>query len=278
MTTRIGRPASGQTTQPPLDTGLGMLLLAAFPMILLLFQGSMATALAAVLQLGLLLTAVGLIHRGQEIRRDYDLDETARAPRLPRKALGSVLLGVLVMILAGHHFSDLLFPLVLGAMATGLSLAAFGLDPRTDKRAEDPERERRLRMEGALERIERDLKAPVLEVEPLGDAELTRRVDALTTGVFVLVRTLGERPADIDRLQKPVSKFIEIMTRENRTLIERWKGRDRALARQRYLARVSALAEAFGERARSKGARTGRDVFEIEADLLWNRMHRDRAA
>ena len=182
------------------------------------------------------------------------------------------------MILAGHHFSDLLFPLVLGAMATGLSLAAFGLDPRTDKRAEDPERERRLRMEGALERIERDLKAPVLEVEPLGDAELTRRVDALTTGVFVLVRTLGERPADIDRLQKPVSKFIEIMTRENRTLIERWKGRDRALARQRYLARVSALAEAFGERARSKGARTGRDVFEIEADLLWNRMHRDRAA
>ena len=69
MTTRIGRPASGQTTQPPLDTGLGMLLLAAFPMILLLFQGSMATALAAVLQLGLLLTAVGLIHRGCRARR-----------------------------------------------------------------------------------------------------------------------------------------------------------------------------------------------------------------
>ena len=63
----------------PLDSELGVLFLAAFPLILMFFEGSAASAFAAVLQLALLLAALCLIHRGQKRQNEYDAAEAARA-------------------------------------------------------------------------------------------------------------------------------------------------------------------------------------------------------
>ena len=123
-----------------MEPGLGVLFLAAFPMVLWLFQGSAVALFSAMLQFGLLGLALRLVARGQEITRAYHAARVAHRPKLPRKVIGSVLIGLVVFILAGHQFHALTVPLLCGIAATGLSIAAFGVDPMKDKGLDDPER------------------------------------------------------------------------------------------------------------------------------------------
>ena len=111
------------------DSGLNVLFLASFPLILWFFQGSAVLLVTAVIQMALFSGALRLISRGQKLHRAYDAATVAHRPRLPRKILGSALIGLMVLILAGHHFVSLAGPMVLGLTATGLSIAAFGPDP-----------------------------------------------------------------------------------------------------------------------------------------------------
>ncbi|MGR3439869.1 hypothetical protein [Salipiger abyssi] len=267
----------------PLDSGLAVLFLAAFPMILLLFQGSATSAFAAVLQLSLFLMALRLIHRGQKLQNAYDSAEIARAPRIPRKILGAVLIGIMVTILAGHHFYSLLLPVGFGALASALSLAAFGIDPMTDKGdiaavSATPRKPASHASDAVLERIDATLDGMVQDVAALGDRDLTRQIEALKTGAMGLIAALCAENPDIKQLRKPVVKFVELLRQENARLIAAWEAGDRHRARRRYLARIAVLGQAFEERARKSVTSSGRDAFELEADLLWHRMRIDLVA
>ncbi|MCR8547996.1 hypothetical protein M4578_09165 [Salipiger sp. P9] len=282
----MAKTLHGQTQDDgmgPLDSGLSVLFLAAFPMILLLFQGSPTSAFAGVLQLALFLAALRLIHRGQQLQNAYDAAETARAPRFPRKATGAALIGLMVLLLAGHHFVSLLLPLGFGLIASALTVMAFGLDPMKDKGqpldiAAPQKTDGHAAPEAVLARIDSTLDDMVQEISDLGDAELCRQVEALKSSVMGLIRALCEQPCDMKRLRKPVVKFIDLMRRENASLLAAWDSGDRQQARRRYVAHITTLGEAFEENARKTGAKTGRDAFELEADLLWIRMRQDRAA
>ena len=271
----------------PLDSELGVLFLAAFPLILMFFEGSAASAFAAVLQLALLLAALCLIHRGQKRQNEYDAAEAARAPRLPRKISGSALIGVMVTILAGHHFDSLLLPLGFGGLAAGLSVASFGLDPMRDKRAAAPvpapgaaPRPARQAPDttAALERIDARLEDMVCDIANLGDPEMTRQIEALRSGVRGLILALCEDGSGVERLRKPVVRFVELLRRENAQVIAAWSAGDRDRARRRYILRITALGDTFEQHARAAGTRAGRDAFELQADLLWHRMPASRAA
>ncbi|WP_242533753.1 hypothetical protein [Salipiger bermudensis] len=281
------RHRTGQTDDGlgPLDSGLSVLFLAAFPIVLLLFQGSATSAFTAVLELALFIAALRLIHRGQKLKNAYDEADAARAPRLPRKIIGALLIGVMVTILAGHHFFSLILPLAFGALATALSLAAFGLDPLRDKGASDSEPEplataRRPRpdTQAALDRIDATLDGMVCEIAALGDAQLTRHTEALKGAVMGLIRALGEDPDGMERMHKPVVKFVKLLRRENDDLLAAWNTDERERARRRYRTRITALGQTFEEFARKSGKKAGRDAFELEADLLWNRKPLERAA
>ena len=279
---RTGRTAGGIG---PLETGLAVLTLAAFPVLLLLFQGSATSIFTAVLELVLFLAALCLIRRGQILKIAYDEAETARAPRLPRKVIGALLIGVMVMILAGHHFVGLLVPFGFGVLATALTLAAFGADPLRDKGLDDtmPEplataRRPRPDAQAALDRIDATLEGMVCEIAALGDAQLTRHTEALKSAVMGLIRALGEDPDGMERLHRPVVKFVKLLRRENDDLLAAWNTDHRERARRRYLTRITALGQTFEEFARKSGRKAGRDAFELEADLLWNRKPLHRAA
>ncbi|WP_226622227.1 hypothetical protein [Alloyangia pacifica] len=262
--------------QPPasslLESGIGILLLAAFPLLLLLFQGPPATAFTAVLMLAIFGLALRMIYRGVAIAEAYEARDSAKAPRLPRKLVGSGLLGLLVMILAGHHFVSLAIPFGLGVLGFGLSIAAFGRDPLTDKEGAPEEELRQLRTQETLGRIDAAISAAVADVAALGDAELSRRAEALQNGVMGLMHAISQDPLAARRLRKPVARFLDLLGKENARLIEAWDSDARPKARRRYIARVTALGEAFEDRLRKAGAEQGRDAYDVEADLLWNRM------
>lgn len=269
----------------PLDTGLSVLVLAAFPVVLLLFQGTATSIFTAVLELALFAAALRLIRRGQKLQNEYDEAASARAPRLPRKIVGAQLIGVMVLILAGHHFTGLLVPLGFGVLAMLLSLAAFGIDPLRDKGAQESEPEplataRRPRPDtaAALDRIDATLEGMILEIAALGDTQLTRHCEALKGAVMGLIRTLGDDPDGMERLHKPVVKFVKLLRRENDDLLAAWDSDERDRARRRYRTRITALGQTFEEFARKSGKKSGRDAFDLEADLLWNRKPLGRAA
>ncbi|NDW01608.1 hypothetical protein [Salipiger sp. PrR002] len=275
---RPSRKRRQSASSGPLDSGLGVLLLAAFPLLMLLFQGRPETTFTGLLMLVIFALAVWLIHRGTQIARAFEAAETAKAPRLPRKMIGAALLGLLVMILAGHHFVSLPVPLGLGVLAFGLGVAAFGRDPLTSKRATVEEDMPHLRTQETLNRIDAAIGLAVADVAALNDAELSRRAEALRSGVMGLMQAISQDPLAARRLRKPVARFLELLSKENARLIEAWGTKDRMKARRRYLARLTSLGEAFEERLRKAGTEQGRDAYDVEADLLWNRMVDKNAA
>lgn len=179
----------------PLDSALGVLFLASFPIFRLLFEGSGVAAFRAFLLLVLLLVALRLIHVGHQVRKAFTRAPAARAPKLPCKTLGHALIGLMVTLLAGHHFETLVLPVTLGALAAALGIVAFGMDPLGGKAdveaADQPERPVDLHhlqpgTSETLIHIDAKLEELAGEVAGLGDAEITRQFEALRTGVMAL--------------------------------------------------------------------------------------------
>lgn len=260
------------------DSGLNVMFLAAFPLVLWLFQGSLQGIATALLQMGLFSVALRLISRGQDIQRSYNMAQVAKPPKLPRKLIGSALIGVVVLILAGHHFVSLAIPAVLGIGAMALSITAFGTDPRKPKGLDNPELLNKLAAEHAWDKAEDTLCQITDRVSQLEDAELTRQAEAACNIVMRLMRTFGTQPQDVQRIKKLVDKFTQIMGDEVARLEAEWHSDTYVFARKRYTLKIDTLRKSFESHARTGSERSGRDSFDFEADLLLDRMPRESAA
>ena len=118
----------------------------------------------------------------------------------------------------------------------------------------------------------------VLQIVQLKDADLTRRTDAMRTAVLRLLRAFSANPAELTALEKPLSKLLDMAAFEADRLADSWEGEQRNFARRRYIAKLTALSNAFETRVRKQRSAAGRDAFELEADLLLDRMARESAA
>ncbi|SMX39024.1 hypothetical protein [Maliponia aquimaris] len=255
-----------------LDTGLNFMFLSAFPLLLWVFQDSFAGIATAVALLWVLSLALRLVSVGQQIHFDYDQAEIARAPRLPRKLVGSVLIALVVVVLAGHKYDSLWLPAVAGVVALGLSLAAFGLDPRHDKGTD------RAQERAFMETIESALFGLADRVAALDDAVLTLRAEAARTLILRPLRQSAGNPERLARLDRPLRKIVTLLDSEVTRLELAWNGQGHDFARRRFLAKLEVLTESYEAFARHSGIRGARDAFERQADLLLDRMPRESAA
>ncbi|MBP0482279.1 hypothetical protein [Sagittula salina] len=265
--------------QAATDSGLNILFLAAFPLFAWLFQGSFSAIATAMVELWILSLALRLINAGQRCHRLYDATPGARAPRLPRKLLGSLLLGVMVTVLAGHHFHSLFLPLLIGFLGFGLGLAAFGMDPIRDKpgvaqpiAAEDDVAEE------TLSRADHALAQIADRVAMLEDLEITRRTEAARSLVMRMLRSLARDPHALSRIERPVAKFIGLLDAEANRLCGEDPEKSSVFVRRRYLAKLEVMTESFETSARKTRVRGDKDAFELEADLLLDRMPRHNLA
>ncbi|MDU8909850.1 hypothetical protein [Aestuariicoccus sp. MJ-SS9] len=262
----------------PFDSGLYMLYLAAFPLLLILFQGSVLTVVGALFQLVLFALALWLIWSGQKAHAAYDAAEVARRPRLPRKLVGSVLIGFLVLILAGLQFHTFGPPLGLALTATSLSIAAFRPDPLRHKGIDDPKVVLRQRTAELTGKADAMLDAIVADIAALEDDDLTLRSQAMRSAVSRLVRMAANDTAVLGALRKPLRRFLKILAEETIELVDAWDSDRHAYARHRFVAKMTALTRAFEAKARAIGLNDGRDEFELEADLLIERIPQRPAA
>jgi len=255
-----------------LDSSLNFMFLAAFPLLLWVFQASFSGIATALAILWLLLLALRMISVGQRIEFDYERAEVARAPRLPRKLIGTLLVGVVVMILAGHKFDSLLTPILAGAVAFMLGRAAFGGDPRHDKGAE------RARDLAALSAADDALVELADRVAALGDVELALRVEKTRDRILRTMRCSIDNEGTADRIERPTHKVIGMLGGEVSRLETSWNGQEHLFARRRFLAKIEMMADSFEALALRCGMLPDRDPFDRQADLLIDRMPRESAA
>lgn len=260
-----------------LESGLGVLFLAAMPLALWLFTGSPVTILFATVLFGLLGLALRLISTGQSVARAYDAARIAARPRLPRKLTGSALIGLVVFLLAGNQVHSLAVPMICGLVAFGLSVAAFGIDPVQDKGHDDPNEQARLNRQTLLTEVEATLTKTKSRVHAFGDTQLSQRTTVSVDLVLSLARASAQDAAQFDKLTRTITKFGDILTSEVQRLDDSKDSETYAFARRRFLAKLKVLTESFEEIAWKKGIHAGRDPFDMEADLLLDRMRLDPA-
>lgn len=263
-------PATLQREQ--LDSGLNFLFLAAFPLLLWVFHASFAGIATAIGLIWVLSLALRLISVGQKLHYDYEQSVVARAPRIPRKLIGSLLIGLVVLVLAGHKYDSLWVPMIAGILGVVLSLGAFGLDPRRDKGAE---RERQMAELAAAE----DAMALLADrVAAMGDPALTLKIEEARRLVLRPMRQCTDDPKTCRRLAKPVHKLIALLSTEINRMERDWAGQGKPFARKRFVAKLEVMIESYEAFAVHSGVRGARDSFEREADLLIDRMPQDSAA
>ncbi|WP_372833513.1 hypothetical protein, partial [Puniceibacterium confluentis] len=253
---------------------LTLLYLAACPLFLWYLDGAVISMVSASVLLGLFALALWLVAEGSRLHAAYDAAEVAVHPRLPRKLAGSALVGVLVAILAATQFSETLPVLACGAIATGLCVAAFGADPMQDKGSNDPmvlQRQRTRDVSLSAMRLLADLDQ---KIDSLDDSELRHCTTAVRHVVERCLRALARDPQGLGPLCKPLMKFLDMALREADRLQVSWSDESRSFARQRYILKLAAMIEIFETRARRQRVAAGQDSFELEADLLLDRMKR----
>lgn len=261
-----------------LDSGLNILFLAALPMLLWIFQGSFSGMATGIAMIWTLSVALRLISTGQKIHRAYDAATSARPPRLPRKLLGSALLGFVALILAGHRFDALLLPVGCGVAAAILSLIAFRPDPMTRKGCPESAQPRDQTETLQVSALNDRLTAISDTLEPLSDADLLRRTEALRLTVTQhLTKAIGDE-ARFDRVLALADRIATMIEAEAPRLLAAQGHTDQTFARRRFVAKLETLFETFEDRARKLTGPARTDAFDEEAQRLLDRMPRESAA
>jgi hypothetical protein len=165
---------------------------------------ALATYLAA---LGVMLLAAWLTREGIKAQEAYEARTIAKRPALPRKMLGSVLMGAGFALagFAGHGLVEAVIFAVLGA---ALHFAAFGPDPLRDKGAEGIDQFQADRVARAVDEAERHLAAIEDAALRAEDREVTRRVQSFQTTARDMFRTVENDPRDLTAARKFLGTYL----------------------------------------------------------------------
>lgn len=266
-----------QTPEGKVETGVNTLFVAGFPLLIWGAHDADAGLFTACFVLLILCAAIRLIVAGQEIHKAYSNARVARHPAVPRKLIGCVLIGVTVFLLAGLQFNNLVVPTGFGATGVALSLAAFGMDPMTDKA---PKGRKADRSSGSdlINAIEERLETLVINVSGLGDAQLAELAEGGRASVLRLLLTFNDLPSEQKKHLKASTRFAELMQAEIDHLMAAGDDSEFDLARRRFVKRMTAMQQSFDARAKKFTEARATDTFDLQADRLLDRMPQEQAA
>lgn len=234
----------GKRREPGDGPALNLLLLSALPLVVWALHGSQSVQAAALLQGLLLLGGLRLVARGQELQADYAAGRSLHPPRIPRKFLGSVMIGVMVFLLAGFRFDTLLLPMAFGCLAFALALAAFGADPlrarRDERGGEIP-----LRRARVLRDIEKALEHAEKRLAGFGDAPLSEAAARFGDGVVTALHDASASDrTELERMHPRLTRLVSIL---EEAIDDYAVGPQDDYARARFLAKLDVMHDAVTE-------------------------------
>ncbi len=260
------------------DVPVGFMVLATCPLILWLLDGTVAGFASALLII--MLFGIGLLclSVGQRTHIAYDMAEVAERPKIPFKLIGSAIVALVVGLLATTKIALPAIPLLIGLSTFILCLISFGLDPMRDKGMDNPTMRVRMVNQNLHQEFDDRCEELLLALGRLEDDDLFERTRASVNTVLGLLGTIDDASPKLQRIAPSVSKLIDKMQSEVTALIETPNGRVTPFQRRKFLVKIQTLVDTFETRARNSGIGEGRDNFELQTDLLFNRMNRYHAA
>ncbi|MBO6882282.1 MAG: hypothetical protein JJ869_01730 [Marivita sp.] len=272
------RSAALGKTAPAEDIPVGFMVLATCPLILWLLDGTVAGFASAILII--LLFGVGLLFLsiGQKAHVAYDACEIAARPKIPFKLIGSTIVALVVGLLATTKIAVPAIPLVIGISTFILCLIAFGLDPMRDKGMNNPAMKLRIINTHLYQDFDDRCEELLLALARLEDDDLYERTRVSVNTIMGLLGTIDVATPTLQRIAPTVNKLLDKMQLEVATLIAAPDGNVTPFQRRKFLIKIQTLVDTFETRARQRGIGQGRDNFELQTDLLFNRMHRYQAA
>jgi len=255
---------------------VGFMVLATCPLILWLLDGTVAGVASAIVILCLLACGLFCLSVGQRKHVQYDAAEVAYRPKIPFKLIGSVIVAIVVGLLAASKIANPTVPFLIACAIFILCLVAFGLDPMRDKGMDNPAVRLRLKNQRLFQQVDDRFEDLLSALAGLHDDDLTERTRILANTVMGLLSTVDLETRTLPKLASPVFKMLAKMEAETDTLLEHAETGITPFARRKYHIKMQALTDAFEARARKIGIAEGRDNFELQAELLFDRMQRRR--
>lgn len=234
---------------------------------------SFLTAMLGALSLTL---AAWLLRSGLRAELAYNERKVARRPALPRKILAAAFSGVGTGLAVIAHLNslDILSPIIYGVVATGLHIAAFGLDPLSNKGMEGIDTFQQDRVARVVDEAEKHLVTMRDTILRANDRQSAARLEEFSDTARELIRTVEEDPRDLTAARKYLGVYLKGARDATAKFANIYSRTQDAQARTDYLALLDDLEKNFAARNR-KSLLEDRGDLNVEIDVLRERLSRE---
>ena len=237
---------------------------------------SLLVALVGALSLTL---AAWLVRGGLRAEAEYNARKVARRPAMPRKlfAAGFAGIGTALAVFAHTDNSmnlDVVSPLLYGIIATGLYIAAFGIDPMHNKGMDGIDTFQQDRVAKVVGEAEKHLTTMRETINRAGDRQATARLEGFSDTARDLIRTVKEDPRDLTAARKYLGVYLQGARDATAKFADIYSRTQDTQARTDYLALLDDLEQNFAARNR-KSLFEDRSDLTIEIDVLRERLSRE---
>lgn len=232
---------------------------------------------------GLLLGGIGaalwtasafLLREGQRAQIAYDTRRVARRPALPRKILAALLTGIGAGVAAWKAEPGLAIAATYGVVTAALQLAAFGLDPLTDKGVEGVDDFQQNRVARAVEEAEGYLNAMRDAALRAQDRMVDARIEQFQSVAREMFRRIEEDPRDLTGARKYLTVYLQGARDATIKFADIFSRSQDAQARSDYLALLDDLEQNFTAQTQ-KMLIEDRTDLTVEIDVLRDRLKRE---
>ena len=239
------------------------------------FFGGGATELATHLGgAGVLFGGAVLTREGLKAQAAWLSRKVARRPAIPRKAFGAVGTGAGVGLMALDGLTGIGPGVIYGAVAAGLHVATFGLDPMKDKGMEGVDRFQSDRVARTIEDAERTLAAMRDAITRTRDRESIAHVETLATTVESLFRTVEDDPRDLTAARKYLGVYLNGARDATVKFADLYTATDDPSVKADYLDFVDDMRRGMESR-RETLLISDRTDLDVEIEVLRDRLKRD---
>lgn len=201
----------------------------------------------------------------------YDAAPIARKPKLPLKLVAATLMGLAVSTTVFFRHELTGEAALVGLVASGLFVTAFGLDPLKNKGVAGPRAEDALRANDAITQAATVLKEIDACIVALGDTEVSIGVMAFRRSAERLFKVLHDDPERYRDMRRLLGVYLDAA----RDATERFAILHGALAdaeaKARYLGMLDRLRGQFEDQTR-KYLNDGKSKLDVEIEVLQSRL------
>ncbi|MDG3042378.1 5-bromo-4-chloroindolyl phosphate hydrolysis family protein [Roseicyclus marinus] len=221
-----------------------------------------------------LMLSAWLTRDGVRAEDAFDERTVARRPAIPRKIFGSVLMGAGVGLLVFGGQWNLAAAIIMGAVAGGLHLASFGLDPLADKGLEGLDRRETDRIARKIEEAEAVLAQMTDAIKRARDRQLEARVEAFEDTVRQMFRQVEADPRDLTAARRYLGVYLQGARDATVQFVDLYARNRDPQVRADYEAFLTDMDTNFAKRTTAM-LTDDRTNFDVEIEVLRDRLTRE---